>query len=106
MALLACPDCGRAVSASAPACPGCGRPICGANHLPAPSRAPYVQPVERTGKTWKSIGCLSSLILLIAVGIFVATAAQGAPAWWALPAAIVALVLRTIASIGAWWYHA
>ncbi|RYF43986.1 MAG: zinc-ribbon domain-containing protein [Comamonadaceae bacterium] len=27
MALTPCPECGRQVSASAPACPGCGHPL-------------------------------------------------------------------------------
>lgn len=27
MGMIACPDCGRAVSDQAPSCPGCGRPI-------------------------------------------------------------------------------
>lgn len=63
MALLACPDCGRAVSDQAPACPGCGRPagagaapfrpaVQAAYHQPPYGQPPgYPQPIARPAPT-------------------------------------------------------
>lgn len=90
MALIACPDCTKQVSDSAPSCPSCGRPI-------APIQT------ELTAKRYK--GRMAGSFIMALLG-FVATAVlfgMKLPVWpGALVAGAASLVyLATIAS--AWW---
>lgn len=67
MALTNCMDCGREVSASAPACPGCGAPIA------APGRVPYSdQEVQvLVSKKHKTSHVFHLLMSIITVGAWV-----------------------------------
>jgi uncharacterized membrane protein YvbJ len=51
MGLIACPECGRGVSDSAPACPACGYPVAHSNPLAQIATArPLARPVKPRGK--------------------------------------------------------
>lgn len=69
MSIEACPDCGGAVSSSAPACPHCGRPR---------AAAPVVQVRATQGATGKFLdpganarSCLGCFALLFVTGVAV-----------------------------------
>jgi membrane protein YdbS with pleckstrin-like domain len=62
MPLIACPDCGRQVSTSAPNCPQCGRPIA-AGFAAVPLAAPPAQ--EQT--LWQGVPSLKAMMLEIAL---------------------------------------
>lgn len=72
MALIDCPDCGKAISDQAPACPNCGRPI--AHQTSAP-----VQDVNATGFLGKpgtfahtaNVGCLAIIIAVVVLLILI-----------------------------------
>ena len=65
MSLIACPDCNRQVSDSAPACPGCGRKI-----------ATQVVTVQATGKRWKVMQLALALLVLDFFQYFVVFSAR------------------------------
>ncbi len=84
MALITCPDCGKAVSDTAVACPSCARPM-------------RAQTIEQTGKSYKSakvIGVLMVLVGLLCVAF--------SPALGAL-LAFTGGVLYIGATAGAYW---
>ena len=87
MALIACPDCSKQVSDTAPACPNCGKPI-------APVQ------IEQTRKSFKLVMVIGILFALI--GFFLGPVAKGM-----VPTALLLFgILLFIGSIvAAWWNH-
>lgn len=51
MAIVSCPNCGKAVSDLAAACPHCGSQLHGAQPQPQPQPQPYQQPVKPQAPT-------------------------------------------------------
>lgn len=62
MALITCPDCQKQVSDQAPACPNCGRPIAAAQ-----PHDKKVQTIEATGKKYKGMQLIGSLLVCLGV---------------------------------------
>lgn len=72
--LIACPDCGRSISKSAPTCPGCGAPIGTAADLnPSGTTIPYsAQEVAvMLSKKPKTSHLLHLLLSIITMGLWV-----------------------------------
>lgn len=86
MALVACPECGKNISTSAPACPHCGYvPIVAAAppplRQPAPAAAPLQRPFPSTGQPPQpkppSVGAVLGWLALTVVGAIVLIAIFG-----------------------------
>jgi hypothetical protein len=107
MPVLACPDCNGKVSDSAPSCPHCGRPMHAASAPPEPQVPQYVQPIERTGKKWKSLGCLGACMIFAGFGIMFGVGEMGSDrrGVWAAGLIMIGLVVALYGKIGAWWHH-
>ena len=52
MALIACPECGREVSSSAPACPACGYPVATDQKVSAEATAPTSEVLAEIRPSW------------------------------------------------------
>ena len=64
MALVACPDCGRQMSDSAPACLGCGRPMLAAGIVGQNA------PLARTVPKGQGLVITGSVIIVLAIFAF------------------------------------
>lgn len=70
MALISCPDCGRAVSDQAPACAGCGLPIAGKYIHPSSTRWYHGSGVV-----------VAALLFFFPIGVILLWGAPGARVW-------------------------
>lgn len=69
MPLIACPDCARLVSDSAPACLGCGRPIAGFTSQPPVATTTMIA-LPRSVRPWQvSTIALAGILLVSALGV-------------------------------------
>lgn len=100
MAINQCPDCNGKVSSSASACPHCGRPFGGGT----PGK-PDVQTTQQTAKSWKGIGCLGSLIMMVGGSLLLFSNSSPMSVVWGSGLLILGLVVTTIGRFGKWWHH-
>jgi len=93
MALITCPDCGKSVSDQAASCPHCAHPF----------QSRYaVQPIEKTGKQFKSAIVLGPIVSIFG-GIF--ASAVGADFPFIVLIFILGFGISCAGKVGAWWYH-
>ena len=94
-----CPDCGKAVSKSAPACPNCGRPF-GGQSAGGPQMRPHVT-TESTAKIFKAQMLAAGLLSIGAATA--AFAGIGKPTTWFI--ALAGFVWLAVVRVYAWWHH-
>lgn len=98
MPIISCPDCGANVSRLAPACPKCGRPL-------------KATVIEQTGKGWKAVQLVGSLLIVgaasVAIACFTVTTPDksGGLMLGSLLTLVAGLPLYAIGRVGAWWFH-
>jgi len=111
MPLVKCSDCGTEVSDLAATCPKCARPIAG---QPRPG-SEYVQPIEKTGKKYKSRLIYSWILILVGVGINIIAIVVGTKDHPGIiifailvgfPMMLIGALWATATRIMAWWHHA
>jgi len=101
MTLIRCPDCGAQVSSEAKACPKCARPV-------VSTSGKAVQTIEVTGKHWKWLQLVGTVLMLGGFFTFCALPAHGPGGGVLLGTLVVAFlgaVLLLWGRLGAWWYH-
>lgn len=107
MALINCPECNKQISDRAAACPVCACPIAAQPTAAATAvPGPKVQTIEATGKKWKGIQLISTIVLGFSLIALFATMGEtdGTDGLWAL-LAMVSLFALAYARFGAWWHH-
>jgi uncharacterized membrane protein YvbJ len=102
MALIDCPECGYRVSDKADSCPQCGYKI---NEYKK-YEEPYVREsnhvtIERTKKTFKFQGVLSTLIFIIGLLLLCSKEARTIGVWFIC----IGLGWNIINGIRVWWHH-
>lgn len=100
MALITCPDCQKQISDQAPACPHCGRP---AQPAVPPEK---VQTIEATGKKYKGMQLIGSL--LICLGVISCVYQMNNPASSSIMTIIFmasGFLIMIVGRFGAWWDH-
>ena len=132
MALVTCPDCGKSISDAAPACPQCGRPMTPPTSkvittpkgqkirvpISSPSQpmapvgsASIHQPVqiEKTSKPLKAQGCLSGIVIAIAVVLGIAAVSSNpenkALGGFSTLLLVIGFVWFVVTRIRIWWRH-
>ncbi len=99
--LIACPDCGKRISARAASCPSCGCPVAGA---PAAAGA-RVQTVEATGKKWKALQVLGTIAFMAGGALSLAAGQDKGALATGLVMLVGGITVTTFARLAAWWHH-
>ena len=104
MALIKCSECGKEVSDKANACPSCGNPI---NNAPTPpigqDTTPKPVEIELTSKKWKKVHLLSWAVLILGFVLMANDPQHQLGFWGGVNLVLLAIIIRFVGKIGAWW---
>lgn len=107
MALIACPECTREVSNSAPSCPNCGVAIAAA--LETKASGARLVTTQETSKKLKLHTMIA--VLLIVIGVVGVVSASNQPTdsassgSWPVLAISAGLVWYLVTRFRIWWHH-
>lgn len=109
MSLINCSECNKEISDKAEACPNCGNPIQAV--IIEKSQTAPTPPVliEQTSKKWKSVIVVATMIIIIALLMFLNGVLQGGfdnpLTSWGLFLIFIGFITLMVGKFGAWWSH-
>lgn len=107
MALIACPECNKQVSDSAPSCPNCGVAI--ASAYEAKASGSRLTTTQVTSKKLKLQSLISLVLIVIGIfGIFAVTSNTSdfePPAVWPSFFLTIGFIWYIFTRLRIWWHH-
>jgi len=110
MALINCPECGKATSEKTQNCPSCGRPIQNTittGQMINSQQPQQIQTVHATIKKWKSIqlfGLILFILGIVSLFSLLSSDAKVEPTYQGVTTGL-GIIFFVVGKFGAWWQN-